>query len=44
MKLYNVPQNHNKKVIGKFKDEYGSNILEEIVAIRSKMYSCKTVD
>jgi len=29
----------NKKVIGKFKDEAGGQIIKEFVGLRSKMYS-----
>jgi hypothetical protein len=32
---------NNKKVIGKFKDEAGSKIIEEFVGLRSKLYSYK---
>ena len=31
-------------MIGKFKDELHSKRMEEFIALRSKMYSCKTVD
>jgi alpha-galactosidase/6-phospho-beta-glucosidase family protein len=37
-KCYNE---NNKKVIGKFKDEAGSKIIEEFVGLRSKLYSYK---
>ena len=41
----NYPQDHplysgtNKKVLGKMKDECGGDVIEEVVAVRSKMYS-----
>jgi hypothetical protein len=31
----------NKKVIGKFKPEHPNNIIEEVIGLRSKMYSIK---
>ena len=40
----NYPKNHplydarNKKVLGKMKDECGGNVIEEVVAVRPKMY------
>ena len=40
----NYPKDHllysdkNKKVIGKFKDELGSNVMSKFIGIRSKMY------
>jgi hypothetical protein len=34
----------NKKVIGKFKPEYPNNIIEEVIGLRSKMYSIKFHD
>jgi hypothetical protein len=40
-KLYDVS---NKKVIAKFKDELNGEIIREVVAIRSKMYSILTDD
>ena len=33
--------NANKKVIGKMKDEYGGVIIDELVGLKSKMYSIK---
>uniref|UniRef100_UPI00358E5CE0 uncharacterized protein n=1 Tax=Myxine glutinosa TaxID=7769 RepID=UPI00358E5CE0 len=33
--------NQNKKVIGKFKDELGGNILSEFIALRAKAYAYK---
>ena len=41
----NYPKDHplynarNKKVLGKMKDECGGDVIEEVVAVRSKMYS-----
>ena len=43
----NYPKDHplysdtNKKVLGKMKDECGGDVIEEVVAVRSKMYSVK---
>ena len=34
----------NKKVIGKMKDEYGGNIIDEFIGLKSKMYSIKKID
>ena len=31
----------NKNVIGKMKDEYGGNIIDEFIALKSKIYSIK---
>ena len=31
----------NKKVIGKMKDEYGGNIIDEFIGLKSRMYSIK---
>ena len=31
----------NKKVIGKMKDEFGGDIIDEFVGLKSKMYSIK---
>ena len=36
--------NTNKKVIGKMKDEYGGVIIDELVGLKSKMYSIKKTD
>ena len=36
--------NENKKKVGLFKDESGSNIITEVIALRSKVYSYKTDD
>ena len=33
-----------KKVIGKMKDEFGGVIIEELVGLKSKMYSIKKID
>ena len=41
----NYPKDHplysatNKKVLGKMKDECGGDVIQEVVAIRAKMYS-----
>ena len=41
----NYPKGHllnndrNKKVLGKMKDECGGDVIEEVVAVRPKMYS-----
>jgi len=43
----NYPKNHplydatNKKVLGKMKDECGGEPIEEVIALRPKMYSIK---
>jgi len=43
----NYPKHHrlydatNKKVLGKMKDECGGELIEEVVALRPKMYSIK---
>ena len=43
----NYPKDHslyddrNKKAFGKMKDECGGDVIEEVVAVRSKMYSVK---
>ena len=34
----------NKKVVGKIKDEFGGVIVDELVGLRSKMYSMKKID
>ena len=34
----------NKKVIGKMKDEYGGNIIDEFIGLKSIMYSIKKID
>ena len=34
----------NKKVIGKMKDEFGGVIVDELVGLKSKMYSMKKID
>ena len=31
----------NKKVIGKIKDEYGGNVIDEFIGLKSKMYSIR---
>ena len=31
--------NDNKKVLGKMRDEYGGNLIQEFIALRSKTYS-----
>ena len=31
--------NRNKKVLGKMKDECGGGVINEVVAVRPKMYS-----
>ena len=36
--------NENKKKVGLFKDESGSNMITEVVALRSKVYAYKTDD
>ena len=38
--LYNAT---NKKVLGKMKDECGGEPIEEVIAVRSKMYSVKLI-
>lgn len=40
----NYQSNTNKKVIGKFKDEFPLVYLKEVIALRSKMYSCLKSD
>ena len=34
----------NKKVLGKMKDECGEDVIEEVVAVRPKMYSVNKAD
>ena len=34
----------NKKVIGKMKDEFGGVIVDDLVGLKSKMYSMKKID
>ena len=34
----------NKKVIGKMKDEFGGVIVDDLVGLKSKMYSIKKID
>ena len=34
----------NKKVIGKFKDEYGGAIIDQFIGLKSKMYSIKKIN
>ena len=34
----------NKIVIGKMKDEYGGNIIDKFIGLKSKMYSIKKID
>ena len=34
----------NKKVIGKMKDEFGRVIVDEILELKSKMFSMKKID
>ena len=34
----------NKKVIGKMKDEYGGDIIDQFIRLTSKMYSIKKID
>ena len=33
----------NKKVVGIMKDEYGGNIMDEVIGLKSKMYSIKKI-
>ena len=45
-----IPKDHplydarNKKVLGKMKDECGGETIEEVVAVRPKMYAVKKAD
>ena len=34
----------NKKVLGKFKDEYGGKIFTQHIGLKPKMYCCETDD
>ena len=34
----------NKKVLGKMKDECGEDVIEEVVAVRPKMYAVNKAD
>ena len=34
----------DKKVIGKMKDDFGGAIVDELVGLKSKMYSMKKID
>ena len=34
----------NKKVIGKMKDEFGRVIVDELIGLKSKIYSIKNID
>jgi len=40
----NYNDSRNKKVIGKFKDEFPTVYIKECIALRSKMYSCLKSD
>ena len=39
MKIVHILINQKKKVIGKFKDEAASILINEFIGLRSKMYS-----
>ena len=43
-KDYPLYDGKNKKVLGKVKDECGGLAIDEVVAVRSKMYSAKKAD
>ena len=34
----------NKKVIGKMEDEYGGRIIDQLIGLKSKMYSIKKIN
>ena len=34
----------NKKVVGKMKNEFGGVIIDELIGLKSKMYSIKKID
>ena len=36
-----LPMGLNKKVIGLLKDEMGGDVIEEFIALRPKLYSCR---
>ena len=36
-----IPSGFNKKVLGMFKDEVNSNVIDEFVGLRAKLYSYK---
>ena len=39
-----IPSGFNKKVLGMFKDEAGSEIIDEFVGLRAKLYSYKMLE